>query len=463
MTQPLPIAPPRIVGRADPLKLPRGLRRDLVALTALCALPAMLLAAILLVGNDVRPLEEGLVRAAHAFEKETCPRPVHTSVVEGSFGDAIGAVLPEIENAFHAILRLSPPEQETLEAVAGGRLPVSQLSSATRQLIDARAGAVAAALAATHTSRVDLPARLRLFATDPPWRFVKAAAQIATVQIWQAIARDDVSTAVAICLDTLALGRDATYGGPIGFATGVLIQERALQACTAALDAATPNEKAFAIAVLENIRRGGSPFGDVVRREDIVIEIVTFTAVASEAALLQLPPAARTLADTEGKQRSPILRFFWRRAWGAARRFMDRQEHDLALPASQRPDPSEWLARTQRVPNALAILVLRDVGRLDLRERAASARLSALQLAAELDLERARTGRWRPGVPVHWLVPASAQPAFVPWAEAFGSFATVHVRLVHPAKTGWEELRLDVHADGVAAAGPPGVIPPSSR
>lgn len=240
--------------------------------------------------NDAREVYAPRQRSTHVAE-----------VLPGSFGEAMLPVLGEIKAAQLAYGNQPQAVQDGCTAVRKGAKPFAELPAACQQDLTSHASAIATVLRATHAQRPELPAAFSPMRAEfwlpkgeslLPMSF---AVRMAALGIQQHLARGEGQGAVDDCLDTLAVGRDVSYGGgtiPLLFSLSAVGLVH--HACAAALIADPQDAPRIAKQILA-IRDAWTPFDRVVLEENLFGEMKMAALSLPDRDVESLPPEARAM------------------------------------------------------------------------------------------------------------------------------------------------------------------------
>lgn len=390
----------------SPPPAPRPRRADLGVFVAVLLGPALFLAASAALRQRVGDLEERLVRDAGTALEAPRLRPVHVDRPRpGSLGDALAPHLPPIE----AEARAGGDDQGTadkdqLRAVVAGDAPLAALPSRFAVALGRLRPDLDAVLEGTHAERADLgeSAEASMPAKGATWEGYQLAALLAGVEVRRALAGGDATRAAAVCLDALALGRDAALtGGLVGRMVQVAITSRLAPACAAALEDLPPAEARRALGRLRIVRDALPPFSTTLREEHVTAQLIIYGPLLPERARARLGPRSLAIVATGERAQRPWQRLVTRDSWRATRRVMD----DLVAVADLEPEAFD--AAEKRVMkgarkrlNPLTSIAMPTYAKYARRAEVSLRRMDAIALAVGAAVWRAERGAWprSPGV-----------------------------------------------------------------
>ena len=167
-------------------------------------------------------------RAAARFARPPHVQPPET----GTFGERAAQPWDAL-----AALEAASADVEMCRAIREGEQPFEALTPSCRRELDASVGPLAALLLATHAAEAGPPPGLgTLDVPAPPerprgWSTLPYAAKLGALRIRQLLATGEVAGAVRVCVDLLALARDASWGtGLAGRLPALAVDEVALPA-----------------------------------------------------------------------------------------------------------------------------------------------------------------------------------------------------------------------------------------
>lgn len=437
-------------------------RWDLVAAWCVILGPLVGIAIWLGFRQRVGDLEERLVRDANAAFSRTFERPVHVDApLPGTFGDAVARHLPAIQAWSEAV----KGDEKALEAARGvvdGTRPLTQLPPAYAAALETLAAPLDGLLAGTHAERAELPlAREGWRPSDgTDWNGYQAAALLAGLRARRALVAADVAGATELCLDGLALGREAAItSGMLGHMTGVAAVKRLIPPCADAIERLDAAERGAAVRRLRTIRDAFPSVAEMLRVEFLGTELLVQRSVLSASANRRLVPRALAYA-AEGKAMAAWERLVARDAWRGLRRAMDAM---LRVAGSASGDElqegmrSVGLGTMKRI-NPLIAIAMPNYGKFARRAEGAVRRLDALVVADAARTHREREGRWPESVAAlaagGMLAPEEAARSAGIALSAAGARVPLELRLELPSgdESPPEELLLRIKPPGSAAS-----------
>lgn len=373
-------------------------------------LVAVLLGGLaLLTRSRVKVLGSRLAADVRALEEDLHVRPSHVDAPDArSFGELLEPHVPALR-ATRAIEKdLTEADRLVLREVTEGKKPVSALTPATRKWLDAGRAGSAGALAATRSQSARHPEGMRLVSDQehPSQQdgmlLLQTAAKIGAMAIRERLEAGDAVSALAICLDGAALGRDASHEmGILGPVIASAIEGILFEGCAAAIDRAPVASKHDAAARLRRVVEGFAPMRESMKQETIAGELTVFATTMSAKEREAFSPHARTMigGGEETAVNVPLVpavqRALVQSAWAelipireemSAAMEMPRAERDARLAAVTQRSEASW--------NPIVRLAFPDYSRFDDRRRNGIATLELLARAAEADAVRAETGAW---------------------------------------------------------------------
>ena len=162
-------------------------------------------------------------RAAARFLRPPQVQPPET----GTFGERAARPWDAL-----AALEAASADVEMCRAIREGEQPFEALTPSCRRELDASDGPLAALLLATHAAEAGPPPGLgTLDVPAPPerprgWSTLPYAAKLGALRIRQLLATGEVAGAVRVCVDLLALARDASWGTGLAGRLPALAVER---------------------------------------------------------------------------------------------------------------------------------------------------------------------------------------------------------------------------------------------
>ena len=315
----------------------------------------------------------------------------------GTFGDGAAAPWDALSG-----LEAGSADVELCRAVREGEQPLQALSASCRRELEASAGPVAALLIATHAAEAGPPPGLgTLDGPTPPgrprgWSTLPYAGKLGALRLRQLLASGDLKAAAQVCVDLLALARDASWGaGLAGRLPAQAVQEVAFRPCAAALDAAPAEVKRVAAVALGRVEEGTPAFAAVLQEYALGARAQAFAPYLGETA--GLPPRVAAWA----RDNAPEGRTDWRftlalgDAWHRIDARLAAAVEAAALPMPERADRLDVLAAGERPwANRSAGYALPQLGRAARSDARARAQLHLLRGAVTADLLRSSGGTW---------------------------------------------------------------------
>lgn len=344
-------------------------------------------------------LQEDLVREANLVFAGPRPRPVHVDrATPGTLGDALARDLPALEEA--AVQLADPDALKRLREVTAGARPVAELPREYAQLLKVLAGRLDGVIAGTHAERADLAP-----ATDPimpaegaTWAGYQLAAKLVAVRIRQALAAGRGDEAARLCLDGLALGRDAgVAGGLVGRMVRCAVTGIVEPACASA--ATAPGvDRMDLVRRVRTVRDAVPGPAAMMREEAATMQLMIFGWQLSAERRSRLLP--RAAAEAAQSARPPALgpELLERTAWRGVVRGYRELGAALALPPADRDAALErferrWSARLHPKLSAFAQLGP-SFARYTARDEGAVLRHDLVVCAALARAHRDAQGRW---------------------------------------------------------------------
>ncbi len=331
-------------------------------------------------------------RAAARFPRPPQAQPPET----GTFGERAARPWDVL-----AALQAGSADVELCRAIREGEQPFEALTPSCRRELEASDGPLAALLLATHAAAGGPPPGLgTLDVPEPPdqprhWSTLPYAAKLGALRIRQLLATGDVAGAVQVCVDLLALARDASWGtGLAGRLPALTVEDVAFRPCVAALDIAPVGVKRAAAEALARVEEGTPAFSAVLREYALGARAQAFAPYLGATGLP--PQVARWARDN-----APAQPTDWRfaLALGDAWHRIDArlaEAVDVAgLPMPARADRLDALAAGERPwLNPRAAYAFPQLGRAARTDARARAQLHLLRGTVAADLFRAERGRW---------------------------------------------------------------------
>jgi hypothetical protein len=336
------------------------------ATPALATTVATLLSASVTLAQAQAPADQ-LVADARALSTRAYPRATHVDPgTPGTWGAALVPYLTAmraIDAEYQALF-----EKSTGACHAVGESGVA-LPEVCRSLLVRARDAVRGVLASTHAVAAGPPEGMRAL-SDPQnplaqdgWFLLLHASALAQLESQEQKRAGDIAGAVRTCVDSFALGRDASYGGGLMAAmAGLAILESSRLGCGRDLASAPPATRRVLAEQLSRVRATIAPFSQVLREDATIGMLRVFVRVLDDEHRRSLPPVALALASemsTEpptAPQREMIVD-----VWPRYIHFMDEIVAAADLPAAERR--SRFAAATERLrsaPNPLAKTIAPD-------------------------------------------------------------------------------------------------------
>ncbi len=372
---------------------------------------AALLAALLAAGLWVGDLEAALVRDATDVVAAPRPRPSHVDrPVPGQFSDALRPAYGPFLAGFQATA--AGGEAVLAGQVARGERPASDLPVALREQVLALVPLHDAVLAASRAAVADLGPDHAAFGpfaapvgagpqAGDSWLGIQHAARLAAIRIWLAPDATALGERLPLCLDGLALGRDAAISGGL---VGTMVEASTVAllqpACGAALGALPPGQVLDALDRLRRIRDAVPHLDAMLREEMIQVRLLTYGPDLPERLRAGLPARPRAFVE-DGAMRpdSAWGRAVARLAWRPLERFQARMVAAARLPAAEREAAMAdadaaftWLGWLLGLPEAPT--PAQNYARYARRAEAARLRLELLAAAAAARQFRNQGGAW---------------------------------------------------------------------
>jgi hypothetical protein len=240
---------------------------------------------------------------AMALPGAKTPRPVHvSSPLSGSFGEHLARPLQAFEIAFE---KMPLPPGESFSALCGsgvrGETSIAELPQLCRSLLDLERLNARQVLRATHAELGGLPPSLQvggLFGKDG-WSGIINASNVATLDLWDELEKGNTEHALAICLDLVALGREARMSGYLlGLMLGVSFDRKAFGPCSIALTRASNEEKKATALALRIIRDSTPGVSQVLETEGAWSVLSSCGRLLDPVEREALSPEARYIIDS---------------------------------------------------------------------------------------------------------------------------------------------------------------------
>jgi hypothetical protein len=346
----------------------------------------------------VRDLEEDLVRLANETLGAPRPRPLHVgTAVPGRFAEALALHLPPLEREAK---KWNDREDlmERLRAAGTGAEPIEALPSEYAQTLTTVATDVRGLLAGTHAELADLS-----LGDDPmtlgagTWVGYQFAARLVAVEVRSALAQGKREEATELCLDGLALGRDAAVaGGLIGRMIGSAVVKLLLPACGVVVGARAADPDLL-LPRLRILRDAVPAFEAVVPEESASMQLLLYGWQLSPERRARLHPRAAAWASVEPPD-GWLEGFVQRLAWRDVARAYVELEDAVALRGDARRNAllafeRRWSASWHPSMKALAAIGP-GFGRYALRDEERSLRLDLLVCAAAARAQRRASAGW---------------------------------------------------------------------
>ncbi|MGZ6071773.1 MAG: hypothetical protein ACXWK8_11185 [Myxococcaceae bacterium] len=326
------------------------------------------------------------------------PRPPQVQPPEpGTFGALAAAPWDAL-----AALEAASADVELCRAVRDGEQPFETLTPSCRRELEASAGPLAALLGATRAAEAGPPPGLgTLDEPTPPgrprgWSTLPYAGKLGALRLRERVAAGDIAGAVGVCVDLLALARDASWGtGLAGRLPALAVQEVAFRPCVAVLDAAPGEMKRAAAGALGRAEEGTPAFSAVLKEYALGARAQAFAPYLGSTE--GLPPRVREWARENGPGGPTDWRFTLSLgdAWHRIDARLAAAVEAAALPMPGRADRLDVLAEGERPwTNRGASYALPQLGRAARSDARARAQLHLLRGAVAADLLRASRGTW---------------------------------------------------------------------
>lgn len=329
-------------------------------------------------------------------------RDLEAGLIRESFGELLQPHIDGLLRTHLAIAALSSGDVAVMKRAQAGEVPPADLPLAAKALVDAGLADALGALAATHARTAKpLPAFHAIsdprepIASDSYLR-LQAAAKVVAIDMQRAMTAGRKADALAMCLDSLALARDASWGnGAVGAMIGAAIVGIARPGCAQAIDVSPLDDKRRAARSIETIRAGFRPYADSVR-EDMITTEFSFARYVPQRRRGAFPTAAQRYIEYEEQRRSSpsfpervgdILR------WRQFRTYAPAMAKIVDFPIEAREIEGWRIADLSRVAT---ISPLPDVRVFDDKRRKSDAWLGQLSVLAAADTFRAMNGAWPP-------------------------------------------------------------------
>ncbi len=353
------------------------------------------------------------------------PRPPHVESPEpGTFGPLAAAPWDAL-----SALEGASADVELCRAVRDGEQPFETLSPSCRRELEASAGPLAALLLATHAAEAGPPPGLgTLDVPTPPdrprgWSVLPYAGKLGALRLRERVAAGDIAGAVGVCVDLLALARDASWGtGLAGRLPALAVEEVAFRPCVAVLDAAPGEVKRAAAGALGRVEEGTPAFSAVLKEYALGARAQAFAPYLGSTE--GLPPRVAAWARENGPGGPTDWRFTLALgdAWHRIDAGLAAAVEAGALPMPARAARLDVLAGGEQPwANRSASYALPQLGRAARSDARARAQLHLLRGAVAADLLRASSGRW-PTAAELWAALGAGPPLGI---EVNGQAATL--------------------------------------
>ena len=349
----------------------------------------------------VRDLEVNLVRLANETLGAPHPRPVHVGTsVPGSFAEAIAAHLPALADEAK---KWTDREDllERLRAVGTGAEPIEALPPDYERSLATVGADLRGLLAGTHAELADLA-----LDEDPmlfegaSWVGYLFAARLVTIEVRVAFAEKRREEATELCLDGLALGRDAAVaGGLIGRMIRSSGTEILVPACGATLGTTDAGDLLPRLRIL---RDAVPVFETVVPEVSASEQLLLYGWQLSPQRRARLRPRAAIRASSVNPSGEWLDSALRRMAWRDVARAYVELEEAVALRGEERRTAllafeRRWSASWNPAMKELAAFGL-GFARYSLQEEATVLRLDLLVCAAAARAHRRASTRWPAGL-----------------------------------------------------------------
>lgn len=282
------------------------MKRTLTVLGLLVVAIVALAACVVAAATRTGDLQDELVAEANALEADDVARPTHVDPpLPTTFGEAALPAFDALQVAFLALDGESKADQQSTKDVMLGKRPITEIPASTARVLSGSGDAVRILLRATHAARArGAPGMHTTFnvsanpLSDDGMLRILAGTKLATLEVRTHLAKGETAEALDECVDTLAVGRDASWEqGILGAMIGTAIVFDAAGACADAFDAATPAAGRDALARVSRVRAGWAPLSRAARQEAAWRELVAFGFVISPSRRKKLPADANEVID----------------------------------------------------------------------------------------------------------------------------------------------------------------------
>jgi hypothetical protein len=361
---------------------------------------ASVVLAVLAYRADTSGLRRRLAEDVRAVATARYVRPVHAApVLPGRFGDLAAGPWTAL-----AERQALSTDVEFCRAVRDGETPVEKAPQSCLRELAQGATALAGLLRATHAEAAGPPPGLGALdvpaPAEAPRTFVTAAyaARMAALQMQVALARGEAEAALSMCLDLLALARDASWGTALeGRFAALTVSELAFLPCARALDVAPVSAKRRAAVSLEKLAQGTPPLAETLNEWSVRVRAQRFGRYLSPEALRVLPAGVQAWAHGDGAPApsSPEEAVALGTAWHALQSRLDAVVEASRLKEDVAEERLAALStKKESAFAALGRLDFPDLGSVAMSDARVRAELLLLRRAAEVDALRAETGAW---------------------------------------------------------------------
>lgn len=386
------------------------MKRVAAVLASLALVPVLLGAGLMMRARAItRDLGARLVADTRALEENVHARPSHVDAPDPrSFGDLLEPHVDGLRAARLIDVGFTEADKASRRAVNEKGEPVSSLTPTARKWVETGRSGSAGARAATHGLTARHPEGMRSVSDpdhpgqDDGMAILQTAAKISAIVIRERLEARDATGAVAVCLDGLAIGREATHEmALLGAMVGAAIDGLLFESCAAALDAAPVATKRDAAARIRRVIAGHAPMSESLQQEAVVGDLTVFATTMNAKQREELSPEAQRMIGTAAA--SDVLdrisvhfqHEMLRAAWPESRRMREEMSAAMELPRAERNARLHALSRrAENAWNPITRIGFPDYSKFEDRRRSAMATLKLLARAAEADATRAETGAW---------------------------------------------------------------------
>ena len=332
-------------------------------------------------------------RAAARFARPPHMQPPET----GTFGERAAQPWDAI-----AALEAASADVEMCRAIRDGEQPFQALTPSCKRELEGSDGPLAALLLATHAAEAGPPPGLGTLDVPAPaerpggWSTLPYAAKLGALRIRQLLATGEVAGAVRVCMDLLALARDASWGtGLAGRLPALAVNDVAFRPCVAALDIAPVAVKRAAAESLARVEEGTPAFSTVLGEYALGARAQAFAPYLGGT--VGLPPRVAEWAQQNAPARPTDWRFTLALGdtWHRIDTRLAAAVEAAGLPMPARADRLDDLAAGERPRlNPWAAYAFPQLGRAARTDARGRAQLHLLRGAVAADLARAERGRW---------------------------------------------------------------------